>query len=300
MSVKRVAIQGSRSGQAIVLSLLAIGFLMAVIGAVSVTMVAYSRIQQHEHNRLASLYLARSGIEKGLMFIAEDDPSSDSLFDSWSTLRGTGEGELATGFFGFGTADDNGREEPGIVDEERKLNINTASAGMLAAFIPGSVASDVVERRAERPFVTVTEFLDYIGDRGNALENAAGKAELKSHLTVYGSGRINVNTASEAVLRCIEGLSPQAADILLDRRTAPADEEPDVPFRTLDEVRDVLQLEEESWQLIEPWIDVRSTHFTLRSWGRSRSRPAAVTELRVTVKRDDESLRIIQWSQDTE
>jgi type II secretory pathway component PulK len=101
----------------------------------------------------------------------------------------------------------------GVLDEERKINVNTASARVLAR-LPGmthELLDRILDRRdlltrsgdgaTRAPFRTPEDLRDIPGMTAEAYER------LYSCLTVYGSGRVNMNTAPYYVLQAL-GLPP--------------------------------------------------------------------------------------------
>ncbi len=292
MSGRAIRTQSGRSGQAMVMALLAIAFLTVVIGSATVMLGAHSRMIRHEHNSLVSHYMARSGLETAMMLLGRDDPSSTTLADPWSVEGDVLEQELPSGTFGLGSHPGaEGEPEPGIVDEERKLNVNVASPAMLEALMPGldeETLGRVVSRRGERPFATVTEFVVFAGP-GAAPGEEAEEVRLDGLLTVHGGGRINVNTAPAAVLESVEGISREDAQLTVERRGGPEG------AGGLEVLRGLLEVDGEAWARIEEWVGERSSYFTVRSWGRSASRPVAYEKLRVVLHRTDEGLAVIDW-----
>ncbi len=292
MSGRARRAQNGRSGQAMVMALLAIAFLTVVIGSATVMLRAHSRMIRHEHNSLVSHYMARSGLETAMMLLGRDDPSSVTLADAWSVAGDILEQELQTGTFGLGSPPGTeGEPEPGIVDEERKLNVNVVSPAMLGALMPGldeETLGRIVSRRDERPFATVREFVEFAGP-GVVPAEEMGEVRPDGLLTVHGRGRINVNTAPAAVLESVEGISREDAQLMVERRAGAEG------AGGLEVLRDLLEVDGEAWARIEEWVGERSSYFTVRSWGASASRPVAYEKLQVVLRRTDEGLAVIDW-----
>jgi DNA uptake protein ComE-like DNA-binding protein len=82
-----------------------------------------------------------------------------------------------------------------IVDEESKLNVNTASGEMLAR-LPGmdEESAKLVIQSPLRPFVAVEQLLAVEGIEKEKYE------QFEEFITVFGAGKVNINTASGPVL----------------------------------------------------------------------------------------------------
>lgn len=84
-----------------------------------------------------------------------------------------------------------------LVDEGRKVNINTGSPSVLAG-LPG-LTMDIAQKIASpdvRPFTLIEELA--------AVEGGAGVYEtIRGMVTIHGEGAVNVNTAPEAVLKAL-------------------------------------------------------------------------------------------------
>jgi len=96
-----------------------------------------------------------------------------------------------------------------IIDEGALININNASLDMLKR-LPG-LDEDMALKIANyglRPYTSINELLLL---EGMTLDKFR---LVKDMLTVYGSGKVNINTASKPVLICL-GLDEELADIIL-------------------------------------------------------------------------------------
>lgn len=297
-----------RRGQAMVICLIVIGFLTAILGAASMILLTNSRLATYEQRRLSALYIARSGLETANLLLAGDDPSVDALGDVWNTGVDQADGELVNGRFGLGRwpAQPDDQTAP-VVDEERKLNINKATPAMLRALNPAldeATVEAIRQRRQKHPITNLSELIQVAGISRHDLQqtNTPG-SDLPLHalLTVHGSGRLNVNTAPPATLRCLPGLEEKTAQKLIDRRRGkdgkPGTED-DRPFGTVQQVRELLQASEDSWRQMERWLTVRSAFFTVRAWGRTDTDPAARVNLRQTLRRETDELTVIRFQQD--
>lgn len=108
-----------------------------------------------------------------------------------------------------------------VEDPGAKLNLNAAEAEELRAVFSvvrdplsaDSIVVRVVARRRVRPFADVRELADL------ALLDSSTVDRLAALLTTRGSGQINLGAASPAVLATVPGLTNEAIEVLLGRRT---------------------------------------------------------------------------------
>lgn len=190
-----------------------------------------------EHLRLS--YLAMGGIQHVLKVLAEDaSPTFDGFADAWANngllfaKQSLGEGWFTISHPASGDA---GTPVYGVVDEDRKLNLNTAPEDVLvnlvqqSGLLRGEEVTRVVQAiedwrdpdKDQRP--SGAEGSYYLGlpeayeCKDGPFENIEElrfirgmtpelEAWLTSHVTVYGSGKANLNTADPVVLRAL-GLS---------------------------------------------------------------------------------------------
>ena len=196
------------AGQSLIVALVLLGFLTAVMGTVTVELLTESSISNARHMEVTAFYIARAGIEAGVnQLLLAKSPGYEGLGDAWHSsqneeLRETqlgGNAGHAVGVYKVVYFDpETGQERIGIADEESKLNINKAEPAMLhrldAAFTDDFVKA-IVERRQQRPFLTLNE----LNGLNGAPPNFVTKAR-ESLLTVWGDGKVNINTAPPAVL----------------------------------------------------------------------------------------------------
>jgi len=165
------------------------------------------------------------------------------------------------------------RETEEIIDEGALININTASLDVLKR-LPG-VDEDMADKIANsglRPYVSINEVL---------LAEDMTEEEFrlfKDMVTVYGTGRVNVNTASKAVLVCL-GLDEELADIIIkfrqehkiepkkDKDGNPIGPEDDYGFSSLSsmvaDLRDFASLslrQEQDLISLQNYLDVKSEY----------------------------------------
>lgn len=207
-----------------------------VLGLVSLAMGALVMESNHEL-RLGHVPLdlvqrqaiAQAGVQQAIRIVRQDteqSPAVDSLQEPWATGQVDQQTQAFAGIhvgrgeFSVGRMRD-GLFEPGLIDEERKLNLNTASADHLTRLIelvqPGvdapAVAAAMIDWRDEAagPVCPAPPDLTCHNGAFDSVEElrlvpnmtAELFTALQPYVTIYGSGQVNVNTASAIVLNAM-------------------------------------------------------------------------------------------------
>jgi len=190
-------------------------------------------------NKPQARYLAEAAIKRAQAILEDDTNTFDSLNEFWVTGRYADDEESVFDKAELG----NGAYGIGMVDENRKVNINTVSQDTLeklfriasgvdiddAHIIASSIVdwrdtdSNPLEGGAEDSFYKQLE-ISYECKDGNfqVLEElllVRGMTndiflKVKDFITVYGDSKVNINTASRLVLRAL-GMSEVLADKII-------------------------------------------------------------------------------------
>jgi len=169
------------SGQSLIVALIALVFLTALMGTVTVELLTEARFSDQQHDRLTAFYLARAGLEAAVNQLLIEPPATPAAGSaSQANEQEVAQTQLGAGYY-----------KAGCSDEQRKVNINKAEPGVLQHLDPAftdEIVKAVVERRAKRPFTSVEELAALPGVRANFLtaSTANAKEGLGSLLTVWG------------------------------------------------------------------------------------------------------------------
>lgn len=203
-------------------------------------------------DKMQARFLAEAAIKRAQAILEDDTNGFDSLNELWSTGKYSDDGEsifkeaeLGNGSYSI-KAQDKQSDRYGMVDEERKININIASQNVLerlfrtaagleiddAHIIASSIIdwrdidSDPLEGGAEDSFYGQLE-IPYECKDGNfqALEElllVRGMTDdifqkVKDLITVYGDGKVNINTAGYEVLYAL-GMDGALVNKIMDYR----------------------------------------------------------------------------------
>jgi len=295
------------SGQALIVTLVVLAFITSVMSALSLSLLLDVKAAERHNRRVQAYYLARSGAEVAMHELLRDDPSVDALADPWCRDGSTpmkanlGDGE----FHVDAVSEVTGKGRAGIVDEERKLNINKADPAMLRNLHPAmttEIVQAIVARRSQRPFECLGELaaLPETPKGFLTLPRKDAPAGLESLLTVHGEGKINVNTAPLAVLRSVESIGPERAGKLIGLRNGEDGEpgtEDDRPFATVREIQQRLEMDGAPFAGARPWVAVTSRHFTIVATGSVPGKRPTVRRVRQVVRRDNEGIRVERFEQ---
>jgi len=119
---------------------------------------------------------------------------------------------------------ENGKVIYYLVDEESKININTASEKVIMR-LPGlskGAAGEIVKMRGESNFKVADDILKISGIDEEDFYGEEDEPGLKDFITVYGGGAVNINTASYDILSVLIG-EDDIVDRIFDCRGQEAD-----------------------------------------------------------------------------
>jgi hypothetical protein len=215
----------AREGSVLIQVLWTLAILVLLSSAVGTTTALDQRLVSYQRDRLAALYLAKAGYVRALVEL-ERDPiaQADSYLDSWAhNPEAFGGAALGPGSFTVSYTLPGPDRPPGVVygviDEDRKVNINTAPKPILTR-LPGmteAIADGILEWRdkhkslvviEDRPFKVLEELRLVEGMTPEVFQ------ALQPFVTVYSDGKVNLNTAPGEVLTAL-GLSEGLRDKVL-------------------------------------------------------------------------------------
>ncbi|MCH6545890.1 MAG: general secretion pathway protein GspK, partial [Deltaproteobacteria bacterium] len=173
------------------------------------------RLVGYQRDRLMALYLAKAGYYRALAELEQDPtPKIDSYLDTWShNPEAFHEAKLGEGNFtvSYPVREEDGSEGViyGIMDEDRKVDVNFASQAVLLR-LPGmtdEIVDAVLDWRAKHK--GLGESLGEVKDKTFEvlediwlLEGMTPEAyqTLRPFITVYTDGKVNLNSAPREVL----------------------------------------------------------------------------------------------------
>lgn len=187
------------------------------------------RMSQYQKERLKTLYLAKAGVNQAIRELENDSNGYDSLAEAWSTTLFK-DIEIESGLaetFSFS-----------LEDEERKININSAPAGLILELLnkiqvsnSADVANNICAWRGDAtaipPDYADTGYSNKDSNFMNKEELVLVKdvdketyAKIQGLVTTYGEGKVNINTALEELIEVLVEYarkntagSPNSADL---------------------------------------------------------------------------------------
>jgi len=278
-----VKVIGNERGMALLFVLLVVTLLSALVMELSYDALVDLRLAETFRDRTRAGYIARGGIVAGQMFLREDRNGYDALNELWA--QGLSDFPVDEGSVSISIADLGGRLDvnrlvdsagnPDAFSRDRferlfeQLGAEDASA-LVDALIDwldpdseplGYGAESDYYLSLERPYPckngpldTFDELLQVKGFSGALVE------KMRPHVTLHGSSKVNVNTATAEVLASLgEALNlSDAREIVSQLRAQP--------------LTSVAQMQElsgsEVWySQIRPYLQVSSETFRVRSRG---------------------------------
>jgi len=224
-----------KCGGALVLAMWALFLLAALAMVVASRVSAQLRLAQSVGHRTRASLAAVSGVERALYLACSDTNGWDAPVEPWRTELGSAEGmEVGGGAFfivNVGIREGGVVTNGGLGDEEARINVNRADTGLLAALFE---AVGVERPAAEEMAACVSDWRDgddepltggaesgyyrslthpyspHNGEFGSVGELLLVKGitpeifeKIEPHVTVFGDGKVNLNSAGGTVLRAL-------------------------------------------------------------------------------------------------
>ncbi len=230
---------GDVRGSILVMTVWILFFLAALAVAVGGIVTANVRAAAGVKNRVKAYYLARAGIERAITEAKSDSNAWDSINEPWGSSEelfrevsiGEDKGSFSV-YYEYATGMGGSVTNYGMYDEERKININKAAVPLLKAMLENiaeigsmaasDIAAAIVDWRdaddvvltggAENSYYAALSepYSCHNGDFQSLHElllvkgmTAAIFYKIRPYVTVFGAGKININTAELPVLVCV-------------------------------------------------------------------------------------------------
>jgi len=209
---------GNNQGSILMVVLWILAFLVLLGLGLGYTTSIDQRLVGYQRDRTTALYLAKAGYYRALVELERDaTPNLDSHLDLWGhNPEAFQEAKLGEGSFtvSYPIIEKDETEEIvyGIMDEDRKVDVNTASQAVLLR-LPGmtdEIADSILDWRAEqnkvwerlgkekaKPFGVLEDIMLLEGITQVAFQS------FTPFITVYTDGKINLNSAPREVYRAL-------------------------------------------------------------------------------------------------
>lgn len=241
-------------GSILIFTLWTLAFLAILASYIGLTVRQRATLLSKVETRSTVRFLADAGIKKGIAALRQDLKRNNMTYTPYGKFYrhnnpekfeniGLGDGAFEVSYVYHAGVMHQKKKRYGIIDEESKINLNTADLSALARLIRAVVISDeesalklaeaIIDWRSKgesemagfysddyydnlkepyqqknAPFERVEELLLVKGFNRQSYD------KLEPFVTVYGDGLVNVNTASKIVLLAV-GFGEDLADKLL-------------------------------------------------------------------------------------
>ena len=271
----------TRTASILILTLWMLSFLTIFVVGLGYNVSGQLRLAAHIQDRLKTYYLAKAGIEQAIVrFAMDEDTQHTSLNEEWSnnedffkdTPLGDGTVTVSYQLDDEFTDDELAQELTvyGLMDENSRININKAPLKILKSLIAHAdeveteevddIANAILDWRDKDVIVSPggaeNEYYEGLelpypckNDDFQILEELllvkgvtqAIFLSISGIITVYGEGKVNINTASWRTF-CALGLSDELAERIVEFRRGEDDiegTEDDNIFNTVAEIRNI-------------------------------------------------------------
>lgn len=264
-----------------------------------------------------AMYMARAAVNRGIVelrnkmvkdYLQEDERRITYIGQPWSEKVDIVNQES---YFNLGEAFAQDGAWFEIEDAERRISINRAPEEILEELpqLDRSVLRRILKRRTEgehegegsTPFQALEELLAIEGIDEEAWYGADGVPGLRDLLTVWGSGRINVNTALPEVLACIPDLGDSSVGAILAYRAGTDGElytRDDRGFKSMQDLSERTGIEGDPRRALDRYCMVQSAHFKIkgtatRRTGKVRAACSAFAEV------VDSRAKVVAWQEES-
>jgi general secretion pathway protein K len=310
--------------------LITVLWVLVILSLLSLSLAHQAKIEvklaSHYRKEAQLRQLAKAAVRAAVTELASDTNDYDAMNETWR--KGPSQlGDCLYDIIGKYPQQGIGIEYA-IVDGESKLNINEVSNWILLELpeVDEEIADSIIDWRDENdypltygaedayyqslenpypcknaPFDLADELLLVRGITdeifyGGGEENAPA---LKDLLTVWGDGKINVNTAREEILLTVPGVREEIMESIIERRAGPdGDEgtEDDEPFESMESLKDVHGITAAEYEKLKSYCKVASSHFIIEA--RALSKKSNFCKKVTTVlKREGNSFMVLMWKE---
>ncbi|MBM3225066.1 MAG: general secretion pathway protein GspK [Candidatus Tectomicrobia bacterium] len=283
--------------------------LLAILGAMALSLGAATRADleqtRHFQDEVVAELLAKAGIEWTIHYLNTAARQNGLLQAPWlSQDAHVWERTLGPGVFHLQHRAAQGSLQPGLQDEEALVNLNTAPAAVLAG-LPGvgkELAEALVHQRQQGPWSALEDVWQRGLIPGALWHGNAEQPGLRAYVTVWGSGKININTAVPAVLGALPGLTPSLVQALVQYRAGDDQQRgtrDDRWFRTVADLAQVPGIDRSVLSRLEPVVTVTSSAFRVIVTGRARHdiRQAHAHRRLAVLERTAQATTLRHWRQ---
>lgn len=231
--MRAASLQISRKGGFVLVSVLWMTAMLTIITLGFGRRAALDhRAARYAVDQVEAMMMARGAVDRGIvelynrelmrLLLPEDQRGGTHLGESWAHTNNL----YTEGYFEHTELHENDVVAYVIIDEDRFISINNAPGDLLenidgisrTAMRNISAHRDTLGDEERMPFNSIEEIRYLRGIREDDWFGTRRATGLKDLLTVWGDGRININTASREVLECIPDIRSRDIAAILNYR----------------------------------------------------------------------------------
>ncbi|MFH1459298.1 MAG: hypothetical protein ABIG64_02835 [Candidatus Omnitrophota bacterium] len=227
-------------------------------------------------------YLAKEGINRAIIKLAQDDNNFDSRSEVWAE--------------DFTLQKEQGLLLCKVVDEDRFININTATEEMLEniqLIFPQISLQNIEKLIKNRPFNINGEIKAIINqDKEDFNLIQPQTTSIEDLVTTFSDGRININTAPREVLLMIPGIKEITVDTIINHR----DIEAFIANETLSEDLSLLGLSAAQVSALIKYVKVDSAVFRIAAQAVSKTKNIS-KNINLVLQRKDHKFKMLMFQE---
>lgn len=271
-----------QSGVALILVLVVIALLAVLIIEFNYLSRVETRIVGNWENERRAYFLAKGGVNFAVYLLKMDDVGEDNLLEDWA--KAIPPIPVDDGVIKLEISDEDGRINVNKLIEKDELSPELVKvttrlfelSGIEPGLFPPLLEYSDEDSIAYEPFDTKYE-----------LTGCPGMDKLDDFLTIYSSGRININTASSSVIQSLsERIDEELAQAIIDYRS-------DNAFGNVAQLGGVAGITSDIVNDVNKVGTVKSSFFTVKSTAGIGDSSKTVTAV---IERTKEGLDIVYWS----
>ncbi len=282
----------NQGGIALIFSLIVIALLSVLVIELNFLARVDASIVGNWENERRAYYLAKGGVNFGIYILKKDNPKIDCHLEDWA--KPIPPLPVDEGVIELEISDEDGKVNINrLIDKNDRLNpeLSRVVKRLFMLFDIDSEAFPYLIDYIDTDSVVCTGGSEYesknmLFDTKGELLKFPGMDSCIDCLTIYSSGKININTAPAVVLQSLsDGIDEEMAQSIIDYRTT-------TPFRNVAQLGQVPGITSGILENVKKITTVKSNFFTVKSTagvGESRRTALAVIE------RTKKGLEIIYW-----
>lgn len=202
--------------------------------------------------------------------------------------------------------DQQNQQGPQGQQQQRKVNINTASADELKSLsdrIDDGIANSIINYRQNRQFGSIDEIRQVKAISVNDLKLIVDRVTISDEAVL--AGKVNINTVSSELLRILPGMDEQKAEAIIARRksstnqrstSSTSQQNNQGPFNNVGQLLDVEGIDENTFRQIVDHVTYRTSTFRIESKGKTSDEKVTYI-CRAIIDRSGNSIEIRYWRQ---